>query len=82
MAEVKDKIVTVESLGILHEHNENTYMTKNNPTGSGVLTMDGTGEFAENVNAPTFTVNSRVILEATDDALNFIFVDATSVSEE
>ena len=28
MAEVKDKIVTVESLSSLHEHNKSTYMTK------------------------------------------------------
>lgn len=28
MAEVKDKIVTVESLATLHEYNKNTYETK------------------------------------------------------
>lgn len=30
MAEVKDKIVTVTSLSILHEHNKETYETKEN----------------------------------------------------
>ena len=28
MAEIKDKIITVESLSALHEHNKNTYVTK------------------------------------------------------
>ena len=30
MAEVKDKLVTIESLSALHEHNKNTYETKVN----------------------------------------------------
>lgn len=41
MVEVKNKIVTVESLSALHEHNENTYMPMVNPAGSGVMTFDG-----------------------------------------
>ena len=40
MAEVKDKIVTVESLSSLHEHNKSTYMTKVDPTGSGSLSIN------------------------------------------
>ena len=28
MAEIKDKVVTVDSLSALHEHNKNTYETK------------------------------------------------------
>jgi hypothetical protein len=35
MAEIKDKIVTVESLKTLHEHNENTYETKANVVNLG-----------------------------------------------
>lgn len=30
MAEIKDKVVTVGSLSALHEHNKNTYETKEN----------------------------------------------------
>lgn len=30
MAEIKDKVVTVESLSALHEHNKETYETKEN----------------------------------------------------
>ena len=30
MAEIKDKVVTVESLSSLHEYNKNTYETKEN----------------------------------------------------
>ena len=35
MAEIKDKIVTVESLSALHEHNKSTYETKTNVTNLG-----------------------------------------------
>ena len=30
MADLKDKVITVESLGALHEHNKATYETKEN----------------------------------------------------
>lgn len=40
MAEVKDKIVTVESLSALHEHNKETYMAKVDPTGTGSFSMN------------------------------------------
>lgn len=40
MAEIKDKVVTVESLLTLHEHNENSYMSKNNPVGIGSLSIN------------------------------------------
>lgn len=32
MADIKDKVVTVESLSALHEHNKETYETKTNVT--------------------------------------------------
>lgn len=40
MAEIKDKVVTVESLSALHEYNKDTYMAK-----TGVISVDkgGTG---------------------------------------
>lgn len=40
MAEIKDKVVTVESLSTLHEHNKNYYMTKDNPTGVGAFSLN------------------------------------------
>lgn len=41
MALVKDKVVTVESLSALHEHNQDTFMTKVDPSGSGTMDFDG-----------------------------------------
>lgn len=35
MAEIKDKVVTVESLSALHEYNTSTYETKENVTNLG-----------------------------------------------
>lgn len=40
MAEIKDKIVSVESLALLHKHNQDTYMPMVNPTGEGTMTID------------------------------------------
>ena len=52
MAEVKDKIVTVESLSTLHEHNKSNYMPMVNPTGSGAMTFNG------DINATSITTSS------------------------
>lgn len=41
MAEIKNKVVTVESLSALHEYNQDTFMTNINPDGSGTMTFDG-----------------------------------------
>ena len=40
MAEIKDKIVTVESLSELHGYNKEVYMTKSNPIGTGSLSLN------------------------------------------
>lgn len=40
MAEIKDKVVTVESLAALHEYDKDTYMEKVNPSGVGSLSMN------------------------------------------
>ena len=45
MAEIKDKVVTVESLEALHDYNQKTYMPMNSPEGSGDLTIWGDGIF-------------------------------------
>ena len=65
MAGIKDKIVTVESLSTLHEHNKETYMTKVNPTGSGTLSID------------SITIVGKVMLEykPTEGILDFVFLD-------
>ena len=38
---VKDKIITVESLAALHEHNKETYMTKDDSVTNGDLNVNG-----------------------------------------
>lgn len=43
MAEIKDKVVTVESLSALHEHNKNYYLTKDNPASSGSFSLNRLG---------------------------------------
>lgn len=55
MAEVKDKIVTVESLSALHQHNKDTYMQMVNPTGSGTMTFDG------DISADSIATNSVAV---------------------
>lgn len=40
MAEIKDKVITVESLKALHDYNSITYMNKENPIGTGSLSMN------------------------------------------
>lgn len=42
MAEIKDKVVTVESLSALHEYNEGTYVPKVDPSVRGNLEVNGT----------------------------------------
>lgn len=40
MTEIKDKVVTVESLSTLHEHNKESYMSKSDPIGTGSLSIN------------------------------------------
>ena len=40
MAEIKDKIVTVESLAALHEHNKTSYMSNVDPIASGSFSLN------------------------------------------
>lgn len=42
MADVKDKVVTVESLGALHDYNKETYMTKTTDELNSVLAKGAT----------------------------------------
>lgn len=75
MAEVKDKIVTVESLAAVHTHNQDTYMTKSNPTGSGTLTISGDGSFTGDVAVGSLTIGNAVLnYDVTEGALKISFI--------
>ena len=65
MAEVKDKVVTVESLAALHEHNMDSYMTQTDPTGNGVMTIDS-------------IKMGNVLLQPTTSSLNIVFLTEES----
>ena len=74
MAEVKNKVVTVESLNALHTHNKNTYMTKVDPTGSGTFTMTGDGAFTGDVAANSITLGNAILnYDSTEGALKISF---------
>ena len=73
MADVKDKVVTVESLAALHTNNENTYMTKTNPTGSGAMSINGSGTFSGDLNVSTINMGSNIKLVAVEDRLEIVF---------
>ena len=74
MAEVKDKIVTVESLAAVHTHNIDTYMTKSNPTGVGTMTMTGSGNFSGIVNVGSLKIGDATLeYDSTDGVLKIVF---------
>ena len=74
MAEVKDKIVTVESLAAVNTHNKETYMTKDDPTGSGTMTMTGDGNFSGIVNAGSLKIgNATLEYDSSDGVLKIVF---------
>lgn len=81
MAEIKDKVVTVESLAALHEDNKNTYMPKNDPTGSGTMTMDGSANFSGNVNVGSISIGSSVKLVPAGDRIEIVFLDEEITTE-
>lgn len=61
MARIKDKVVTAESLSALHKYNENTYITKSNPTANGI-TFNGDASFFGDVSADSLTIGSDIKL--------------------
>lgn len=75
MADVKNKVVTVESLSALHEHNKENFVNKVNPVCSGTMTMDGDANFSGNVNMGSFMIGSNVKLVPTGNALEIVFVN-------
>lgn len=81
MAEIKDKVVTVESLSTLHEHNKSTYMPMADPTGSGTMTMNGDGNFSGNMNVGSLMIGSNVKLVPNGDSLEIVFLNEETVEE-
>ena len=79
MEKIKDKIVTVESLSILHEDNKNTYMRKDNPIGNGTMTMDGDANFSGNVDVGSIMIGSKIKLVPTDNALQIMFLEEEAI---
>ena len=82
MADIKDKVVTVESLSVLHERNKETYMPMANPTGSGTMTMDGSASFSGDVTVGSIMIGSKVKLVPTGDSLEIVFLDEETMTEE
>lgn len=81
MAEVKDKVVTVESLSTLHEHNKNTYITKSDPSGSGTMTMEGDASFSGSVTVNSLMIGNNVKLVPTENSLEIVFLDEETIEE-
>lgn len=74
MAEVKDKVVTVESLDALHDYDEATYMTKSDPTGVGTMTMTGDGDFSGIVEVGSLKIGDAMMeYDSTDGVLKIVF---------
>lgn len=75
MAGVKDKIITVESLSVLNDHNKDTYMTKIDPTCSGNMEINGNANFSGSVNVNSIMVDSNIKLVSTGNALEIVFLN-------
>lgn len=74
MAETKNKIVTVESLAAVHTHNQETYITKSDPTGVGTLTMTGDGDFSGVVDVGSLKLGDATLeYDSTDGVLKIVF---------
>ena len=74
MAEVKDKIVTVESLATVHTYNQDTYMAKSDPTGVGTMTITGDGDFSGIVEVGSLKIGDTTFeYDSTDGVLKLVF---------
>ena len=74
MAEVKDKVVTVESLAAVNTHNQDTYMTKSDPAGVGTMTMTGDGNFSGVVNVGSLKIGDATLeYDSSDGVLKIVF---------
>lgn len=74
MAEVKNKVVTVESLAAVNTHNKETYMTKDDPTGTGTMTMTGGGNFSGVVDVGSLKIGDATLeYDSSDGVLKIVF---------
>ena len=74
MAEIKDKVVSVEDLKAVHTHNQDTYMTKSDPTGVGTFTMTGGGDFSGVVEVGSLKLGDAMFeYDTTDGVLKIVF---------
>lgn len=74
MAEVKNKVVTVESLAAVNTHNKETYMTKSDPTGVGTMTMAGDGNFSGVVDVGSLKIGDATLeYDSSDGVLKIVF---------
>ena len=74
MADTKDKIVTVDALKAVHTHNQETYMTKDDPTGTGTMTMTGDGKFSGTVNVGSLKIGGATFeYDSSDGVLKIVF---------
>lgn len=74
MAEVKNKVVTVESLAAVHTHNQDIYITKSDPTGVGTLTMTGNGDFSGAVDVGSLKIGDATLqYDSSDGVLKIVF---------
>ena len=76
MAEIKNKVVTVESRSTLHEHNKSTYMPMVDPVGSGTMTFNG------DMIVDSIMIGSKVRLVPTEDYLEIVFLDEEASEED
>ena len=75
MAEVKNKIVTVESLAAVKDAINANCMTKTDPTGAGTLSITGDGNFTGEVAANSLTLGNSVLsYDYSEGALKISFV--------
>jgi hypothetical protein len=74
MAEVKNKVVTVESLAAVNTHNKDTYMTKSDPTGVGTMSMTGDGNFSGVVDVGSLKIGDATLeYDSSDGVLKIVF---------
>ena len=74
MADVKNKVVTVESLAAVNTHNQETYMTKDDPAGTGTMTMTGNGDFSGVVNVGSLKIGGATLeYDSSDGVLKIVF---------
>lgn len=81
LEELKNKLVTVESLSELHYHNIDTYAKQVDPHFSGFMITQGnslfTGNaaFLDDVNAKALVLDYGVKLAFTENGLEIVFLD-------